>query len=57
MDFSIFDELLDGVLVIGLDYKIVYANDSAKRLLNVQKGRKKRERVKKRKKKKIKTEI
>lgn len=35
MDFSIFDELLDGVLVIGLDYKIVYANHSAKKLLDV----------------------
>jgi len=35
MDFSIFDELLDGVLVIGLDYKIVYSNDSAKKLLGV----------------------
>jgi len=33
LDFSIFDELLDGVLVIGLDYKIVYANDSAKNFL------------------------
>ncbi len=35
MDFSLFDELFDGVLFIDDSFRVVYANESAKRLLKL----------------------
>ncbi|MEN3033819.1 MAG: sigma 54-interacting transcriptional regulator [Aquificaceae bacterium] len=39
MDFSVFDELFDAVLIVSKDRKVIYANKSARRLLrDVQEG-------------------
>ncbi len=36
MDFSFLEELFDGVVVIDEEHKVVYANNSAKRLLRIE---------------------